>query len=95
MDLSEYETGAQFVDDHSETVKALQQRLSRRYVVHSVHNRSSVIVVEGWDAAPSDPSDPWWVALQLRQASSPAVRGDAYAVLPCRFQTPTSRGSET
>jgi polyphosphate kinase 2 (PPK2 family) len=51
IDLSEYEVGAPFEGDYDETLKALQERLSRILVAHIVHKRRAAIVFEGWDAS--------------------------------------------
>jgi AMP-polyphosphate phosphotransferase len=50
-DLSKYEAGANFDGNYEEELTALQERLSRILVAHIVHQRRSMIVVEGWDAA--------------------------------------------
>ena len=51
IDLSDYEAGTPFEGDYSETLAALQERLSRILVAHSVHKRRAAIVFEGWDAS--------------------------------------------
>jgi AMP-polyphosphate phosphotransferase len=51
INLSDYEFGAKFRGDYSDTLDELQERLSRILVAHVVHDKRSVIVVEGWDAA--------------------------------------------
>ena len=51
IDLSEYERGEKYEGDYAEDLEALQDRLSRILVAHIVHNKRSVIVFEGWDAA--------------------------------------------
>lgn len=51
INLSDYESGAKFRGNYSETLDTLQERLARILVAHVVHNKRSVIVVEGWDAA--------------------------------------------
>lgn len=49
--LSDYEKGADFDGDFEAALTTLQQRLSRIQVAHIVHNRRSIILFEGWDAA--------------------------------------------
>ena len=49
--LSDYEKGARLSGNYAETLKELQERLARILVAHVVHNKRSVIVFEGWDAA--------------------------------------------
>jgi len=51
IDLRDYESGAHSKGSYSETLKELQERLARILVAHIVHNKRSVIVFEGWDAA--------------------------------------------
>ena len=51
INLSDHESGAKFRGDYSNTLEELQERLARILVAHVVHNKRSVIVVEGWDAA--------------------------------------------
>jgi polyphosphate kinase 2 (PPK2 family) len=51
LTLSDHETGAKYRGDYDADLAALQERLSRILVGHIVHNRRSLIVLEGWDAA--------------------------------------------
>jgi polyphosphate kinase 2 (PPK2 family) len=51
IDLSDYEKGIQFDGDYEEELKSLQARLERVQTAHIVHNRRSVVMFEGWDAA--------------------------------------------
>lgn len=49
--LSDYEKGAKFDGDYDAALKDLQERLERVQTAHVVHNRRSVVMLEGWDAA--------------------------------------------
>lgn len=49
--LSDYEKGRHFEGDFDEALLKLQQRLERVQVAHIVHNKRSVVMFEGWDAA--------------------------------------------
>jgi polyphosphate kinase 2 (PPK2 family) len=51
INLLDYEVGAKHRGDYQQDLEALQERLSRILVSHIVHNKRSVIVLEGWDAA--------------------------------------------
>lgn len=51
IDLSDYEKGAGYAGDYDADLAALQQRLAKIQVAHILHNRRSVILLEGWDAA--------------------------------------------
>ena len=51
INLWDYEAGKGFEGDYDTTLDKLQERLSRLFVVHHVHGRRAVIVVEGWDAS--------------------------------------------
>ncbi|HYD11858.1 MAG TPA: polyphosphate kinase [Allosphingosinicella sp.] len=51
IDLSDYETGADYDGDYKEDLADLQERLSRLFVANHLHKRSAVILCEGWDAA--------------------------------------------
>jgi polyphosphate kinase 2 (PPK2 family) len=51
INLSDYESGVKYRGDYQEALEALQERLSRILVSHIVHDKRSVIVLEGWDAA--------------------------------------------
>ncbi|MET0372257.1 MAG: polyphosphate kinase [Sphingobium sp.] len=49
--LSDFEKGKPYKGDYDATLAALQQRLAKIQVAHVIHNRRSVILLEGWDAA--------------------------------------------
>jgi polyphosphate kinase 2 (PPK2 family) len=51
IDLTDYEIGAPLKGSYVETLRELQERLSRILVAHIVYDKRSVIVLEGWDAA--------------------------------------------
>lgn len=51
INLSNHENGAKYEGDYETDLAALQERLAHILVAHIVHNRSSIIVWEGWDAA--------------------------------------------
>ena len=51
ISLSDYETGARYNGNYTADLDALQERLSRILVAHIVHEKRSLIVCEGWDAA--------------------------------------------
>jgi len=51
LTLSDHESGAKYAGDYESHLAALQERLSRILVSHIVHDRRSIIVFEGWDAA--------------------------------------------
>jgi len=51
IDLSDFEKGRHFDGDFDAELKRLQQRLERIQVAHIVHNKRSVVMFEGWDAA--------------------------------------------
>lgn len=51
ISLSDYEAGHDFDGDYDEVLSDLQQRLERIQVAHIVHDRRSVIMLEGWDAS--------------------------------------------
>jgi polyphosphate kinase 2 (PPK2 family) len=51
IDLSDYEHGRKYEGDYDEDLSALQERLSRVLVAHILHDKRSLIVLEGWDAA--------------------------------------------
>ncbi|MEP2989420.1 MAG: polyphosphate kinase [Parasphingorhabdus sp.] len=51
IDLSDYESGKKYDDDYSDTLKGLQERLSRIQAKHIIYNHRSIIVFQGWDAA--------------------------------------------
>ncbi len=49
--LEQYEKGDGYDGDYSESLKALQERLSHAHARHIVHRKRAIIVMEGWDAA--------------------------------------------
>jgi polyphosphate kinase 2 (PPK2 family) len=49
--LSDFESGGPFAGDYDTALEGLQEQLARILVSHIVHDRRSVIVFEGWDAA--------------------------------------------
>ena len=51
INLWDYEAGAPYEGDYKHDLEALQERLSRLFVVNHVHRKKAVIVCEGWDAA--------------------------------------------
>lgn len=51
IDLADYEEGAKYKGDYAADLAALQHRLAKIQVAHILHNRRSVILFEGWDAA--------------------------------------------
>lgn len=51
IDLSDYEKGEKFDGDYDAEMEALQKRLAKIQVAHVIHDRRSVILLEGWDAA--------------------------------------------
>ena len=51
IDLKDYEAGDKFDGDYSDTLKELQERLSRIQAKHIIHGQRSIIVFQGWDAA--------------------------------------------
>jgi polyphosphate kinase 2 (PPK2 family) len=51
IDLTDYEIGAPLKGGYVETLRELQERLSRILVAHIVYKRRSVVVIEGWDAS--------------------------------------------
>ena len=51
IDLSDYETGANYDGDYDADLKDLQQRLYRIQVAHIIDRQASVVMFEGWDAA--------------------------------------------
>ncbi|WP_242125592.1 polyphosphate kinase [Sphingobium sp. Sx8-8] len=51
IDLADYEKGAKLKGDYEEKLAELQQRLAKIQVAHIIHDRRSVIMLEGWDAA--------------------------------------------
>ena len=51
IDLSDYESGAEYDGDYDDALDKLQKRLAHVQAAHIVHGKRSVIVFEGWDAA--------------------------------------------
>ena len=49
--LADHEKGARYEGDYAADLATLQERLARILVGHIVHNKRSLIVCEGWDAA--------------------------------------------
>ncbi|MEZ5655849.1 MAG: polyphosphate kinase [Sphingobium sp.] len=51
IDLADFEDGPSYDGDFDKELEQLQQRMERVQVAHIVHEKKSVIVFEGWDAA--------------------------------------------
>jgi AMP-polyphosphate phosphotransferase len=51
IDLSKYETGADYDGDYGDDLTTLEERLSRIQAAYIIHGRSAVIAFEGWDAS--------------------------------------------
>ncbi|MGE4322983.1 MAG: polyphosphate kinase 2 family protein [Sphingobium sp.] len=51
IDLADYEQGEKYKGDYAADIAALQLRLAKIQVAHIIHNRRSIILLEGWDAA--------------------------------------------
>lgn len=51
INLADYEKGKPFTGDYEAKLAQLQQRLAKIQVAHIIHDRRSVILLEGWDAA--------------------------------------------
>ena len=51
ISLSDFETGARYDGDYSDTLAALEDRLERLQAAHIIHGQRSIIMFEGWDAA--------------------------------------------
>ncbi|MGC4252792.1 MAG: polyphosphate kinase [Sphingobium sp.] len=51
IDLKDHENAPKFNGDYDATLAELQQRLAKIQVAHVIHDRRSVILLEGWDAA--------------------------------------------
>ena len=51
IDLSHFEHGHKYQSDYEADLEALQERLSRILVSHILHDKRSIILFEGWDAA--------------------------------------------
>lgn len=51
IDLADHENGAKLKGDYEAELEKLQHRLAKIQVAHIIHDRRSVILLEGWDAA--------------------------------------------
>lgn len=51
VDLGDFEKGAKYGGDYDADLLALQERLARIQAAHIIHQRESIILLEGWDAA--------------------------------------------
>ena len=51
IDLSDFESGANYGGDYADDLTLLQQRLERIQAAHITHGQRSIIMFEGWDAA--------------------------------------------
>jgi polyphosphate kinase 2 (PPK2 family) len=51
IDLSAYESGADFDGDYERAITKLQKRLAHIQVAHIVHGKRAIVLFEGWDAA--------------------------------------------
>ncbi|MCA1749155.1 MAG: polyphosphate kinase 2 family protein [Parasphingopyxis sp.] len=51
IDLSDYETGAEFDGDYDAALEEAQERLARIQAAYIVHGQQAVLVFEGWDAS--------------------------------------------
>jgi polyphosphate kinase 2 (PPK2 family) len=51
IDLGDFEKGAKYGGDYDADLLALQERLARIQAAHIIHQRESIILLEGWDAA--------------------------------------------
>jgi polyphosphate kinase 2 (PPK2 family) len=51
IDLKDYENSPKFTGDYDAALADLQHRLAKIQVAHVIHDRRSVILLEGWDAA--------------------------------------------
>ncbi len=51
IDLSQYETGAEYAGNYAKDLKRLQKRLAELQSLHIIHKCRTLIVFEGWDAA--------------------------------------------
>lgn len=51
IDLSDFETGAEYPGDYDADLEAAQERLARIQAACIVHGRRAVLVFEGWDAS--------------------------------------------
>lgn len=51
INLTDFETGAEYQGDYDEDLKAVQERLAHIQVACICHKRRAVVMFEGWDAA--------------------------------------------
>jgi len=51
IDLSDYESGADFDGDYEHAITKLQKRLAHIQIAHIVHGKRAIVLFEGWDAA--------------------------------------------
>lgn len=51
INLSDFETGADYDGDYDAALKELQERLARIHYRYIIHRRRAIIMIEGWDAA--------------------------------------------
>lgn len=51
IDLSDYEAGAPADGNYDKSLKKLQKRLAELQALHILHDCSTLIILEGWDAA--------------------------------------------
>jgi polyphosphate kinase 2 (PPK2 family) len=51
IDLSDYESGAEFDGNYEKALAKVQKRLSHIHFAHIVHKRRAIVLFEGWDAA--------------------------------------------
>jgi AMP-polyphosphate phosphotransferase len=51
IDLSKFEAGKKYDGDYDADLAALQDRLAELQALHIIHDRRTLIVFEGWDAA--------------------------------------------
>lgn len=51
INLSDHESGTKYKGDYAADLVALQQRLARCQAAHIAHQKETVILFEGWDAA--------------------------------------------
>lgn len=51
IDLSDYETGADFSGDYDDALEAAQERLARIQAAYITHGQRAILVFEGWDAS--------------------------------------------
>lgn len=51
ISLSDHESGSKYAGNYTTDLVALQERLARIQAAHIIHGRSSLVLLEGWDAA--------------------------------------------